>query len=217
MVSPDEDFLRASAVSPPSRLLGPLAAELLLVSPSMKRRVAVLAAVTLVHGTGLGTTRVAQHARPYAICVPKGDVCALVGSGFHRTTVIRTSARGSEILWSIPFSSSMAYFSPDGRFLVFTGEAKQRLASWHGRGTALITFWGAGGVVSTVRFEDLFPLLVDPKTRRMRLDHSEMRRENPDWFYWGDFRGFNSRGQFEVSMVRGGVIKIDPSSGKAVT
>jgi hypothetical protein len=44
-----------------------------------------------------------------------------------------------------------------------------------------------------------------------------MQREDPHWFYWGDFLGFNARGQFEISMVRGGVLKIDPRTGKVAS
>ena len=59
-------------------------------------------------------------------------------------------------------------------------------------------------------------MLIDLTTKRERFDHSAMEpsRLEPDgynFYYWGNYLGFNREGQFEVAMLHDGVIKFDPA------
>ena len=68
-----------------------------------------------------------------------------MNSEFGRTTVIRTSRRESEILWSIPFAAEKAYLSPDARDIVFAHRTEQQITTWHGSDYPLIIFWNQQG------------------------------------------------------------------------
>ena len=177
-----------------------------------------MAIASLVLPLVLATSRVPPPVPPYVVCVEKEDVCALVHCATHTTSLIRTSVRRGEVLWSIPFAAARAYLSPDGRFLVFSGgEARQRLVRRHTREVALVVFWSAGGVAAKTLFEDVFPMVLDAHDpRRWKLDDSELVPDGKNFLYWGDYMGFNRKGEFEVFLPHQGVMRLDPATGKRI-
>ncbi len=134
-------------------------------------------------------------------CSPSGDICAQMDPE-RGTTVFRQTDGNHAVLWKMPGWFRVAFVADDGQHLV-TGYDGWNLLVRRDPDETMLNFWNEGHLLRSVRLRELLP------------DLDRLERTVSHW-YWGNYVGFDSYGQFVVETVDGKRHRYDVSTGERV-